>query len=198
MTKNCKKEVLKVIKESCGNQPIVVPLADTVRDMMDLGRRKNELYLLGAMGMPLSIATGIAMGLRKKNVKKNVVCIEGDGGLLMNVNSLLTVKYLGIKNLVVVLLDNESYLTTGKQPTYSSMINLGSLAEELGFTSFCMDDIGQFTTVIKDVRNADKGPYFLHVKVSKDTSTSPISFDNPAVLLEQFHRYLESLTDEVV
>ncbi len=196
MTKYSKKEFLKIIKTNFSQQPIIVPLADTVRDMMHLGKRDNEFYLLGAMGMPLSIATGIAMGLQKKKLGKNVVCIEGDGGLLMNINSLLTVKYQNIKNLIIILLDNESYVTTGQQPTYSSVIDLGALAKELGFSTFMVDNISDFSALTNQIKSLKDGPYFIHTKVTKETSTAPIAFDNPTVLLNNFYNYLQGLSNE--
>lgn len=197
MIKHSKKEVLQLIKEKCSEQPIVVPLADTVREMMNLGKKENELYLLGAMGMPLSIATGIAMGLKRAYVDKNVVCIEGDGGLLMNVNSLLSVKYLGVKNLVVILLDNESYATTGEQPTYSSVVDLCSLAQELGFIGFTLIGLDELETTIENVKDGTAGPYFVHVKISNERSEVPVNFENPAILIDPFKKYLERLYCEV-
>jgi thiamine pyrophosphate-dependent acetolactate synthase large subunit-like protein len=46
-----------------------------------------------------------------------VFVLDGDGSLLMNLGSLATIGLLHPPNLVVIVMDNEEYATTGGQPT---------------------------------------------------------------------------------
>ena len=78
------------------------------------GRRPSgELLHLGQHGLASSIGLGLAV------VKPNAVVfvIDGDGSLLMNLGSLATIGWQQPANLVVVVLDNAIYATTGGQDT---------------------------------------------------------------------------------
>jgi TPP-dependent indolepyruvate ferredoxin oxidoreductase alpha subunit len=46
-----------------------------------------------------------------------VIVLDGDGSLLMNLGSLATIGLLQPANLVLVVMDNEQFATTGGQPT---------------------------------------------------------------------------------
>jgi acetolactate synthase-1/2/3 large subunit len=67
-----------------------------------------QLFLgagLGSMGLGLPHAIGAAC---LTNTKK-VICIEADGGMMLNVQELSTLKYLNPKNFVLIILNNKGY-----------------------------------------------------------------------------------------
>lgn len=188
-----KLEILKQIKGKCATHPVIVPLADTVRDMMFLGEQENEFYMLGSMGMPPSVATGIALSLKKQGIEKKVVCLVGDGGLFMNINSLYTIKFLGLNNIVIVLLDNESYVTTGRQPTYASVVNLSDSARALGFNVLECSTVDTFVNDIDTALSKSDKPYFFHVKINNGLSKSPLPDTHPVLLQTRFKNFLKTL-----
>src|SRR5476649_1690133 len=65
------------------------------------------------MGMASSIGLGLAMA----RPDARVFVLDGDGSLLMNLGSLATIGLLQPPNLVLVVMDNEEYATTGGQKT---------------------------------------------------------------------------------
>ena len=73
----------------------------------------GELYMVGSMGHALSIAQGIALA----QPTRRVWCIDGDGGLLMHMGSLVSTAGLGTRNLVHVLLNNSCHESVGGQHT---------------------------------------------------------------------------------
>jgi thiamine pyrophosphate-dependent acetolactate synthase large subunit-like protein len=77
------------------------------------GRRQQNFYMLGSMGLAVPIALGVAIAqpLRK------VFALEGDGSILMQLGSLSTVAARGQKNLCIVIMDNGAYQITGGQRT---------------------------------------------------------------------------------
>ena len=75
-------------------------------------RQKGVFILQGSMGHSLSISLGLAL-----NTKKKVLCLIGDGALLMKLGSIATIFDKKPKNLDIVVLNNKCLESTGKQPT---------------------------------------------------------------------------------
>lgn len=77
------------------------------------GRRQQNFYMLGSMGLAVPIALGVALA----QPQRKVIAMEGDGSILMQLGALATVAARGQKNLAVVILDNGAYQITGGQKT---------------------------------------------------------------------------------
>lgn len=73
--------------------------------------------MVGSMGGAVPIALGIAI-----NTDKQVICITGDGSLLMKLGALATVKRYSPKNLRIIVLDNGCHGSTGGQKTNFDMV----------------------------------------------------------------------------
>lgn len=86
-----------------------------------------QIYLRGSMGLPLSVALGVAIS----NPDKNVLAITGDGNFLMGLGASTTIAFYKPNNLKVLILDNEKYWTTGGQETVSCVIDYRSFFESL-------------------------------------------------------------------
>ena len=69
--------------------------------------------------MDMPYATPMALGVALGWPEKKVVSIEGDGSLLAGPGVLTSIARYKPQNLIVIVLDNESYLTTGsgRSPT---------------------------------------------------------------------------------
>jgi sulfopyruvate decarboxylase subunit beta len=183
-------DVLKVIKEEFANFPIVIPLAATAREMHSLGPKANEFYVLGSMGMPISIASGILLGFEKRSISLPVLCLEGDGSLLMNLNSLATIKYLDLKGLILIVLDNEGYSVTGNQVAQSKTINLSRIAESVDFKVLNVLNKVDLDNAIKAVKEDFEQKYFVHVKINNIIKDTPLIFTDPVILKNTFVNYL--------
>ena len=73
----------------------------------------------------ISFGAGVAWQNSNKNLNLKTVVLDGDGGFLMHLGSLALVSLSKIKksNLIYVVLDNESYESTGSQPSLSLKVN---------------------------------------------------------------------------
>lgn len=122
------------------NEPVVTPLGKTSEEWFGIEDRSNNFYMLGSMGLPIPFGLGIA-----KPVKENVFVIEGDGSCLMNLGTLSTVSNQNVDNLKIIILDNESYSTTGGQPTSTAFnTSLDKIANACGLYAYVIhseDDI---------------------------------------------------------
>lgn len=187
-------DVLKKIKEEFKDSPIVVPLAATSRAMYSLGYSQNEFYTLGSMGMPISISSGIALGLKKQGCREKLLCIEGDGSVLMSLNSLATLTYLELDNLILIILDNESYSVTGGQEAQSKKIDLSKIASSLNFKVKKVLDIKELVEAI-NFSKKNTGPHFIHIKINNSKSEGRMIYENPVTLRNNFKNYLTKLLE---
>ena len=72
---------------------------------------KRDIGVSGAMGKTSSFALGLS--LAQPNTK--IIVYDGDGSLLMNLGTLVTIGNKAPKNLYHFLIDNGVYATTGGQ-----------------------------------------------------------------------------------
>jgi thiamine pyrophosphate-dependent acetolactate synthase large subunit-like protein len=105
-------DALRVLIEHCDENWIVVTNQGSARIWPKLVRRPRDLhYNPSTMGGAVSLALGLALA----QPKRRVLCVTGDGALLMNLGSLVTVAACAPKNLVICVLDNRLYEVTGGQ-----------------------------------------------------------------------------------
>jgi thiamine pyrophosphate-dependent acetolactate synthase large subunit-like protein len=98
-------------------------------DLWSSGRRPQNFYMLGSMGLAIPIALGVAIA----QPQRHVVALEGDGSLLMQLGCLATVAMRAPTNLTIVVWDNGIYQITGGQPTASaSAADLVAIARGAG------------------------------------------------------------------
>ena len=88
------------------------------------------------MGHCSSIATGIS-----QNSQKKVICIDGDGSLIMHMGSLVMKKP---NNFIHILLNNNSHEAVGGQSTNSENIDFCKIAEGCGYKSIRVSNINEF------------------------------------------------------
>ena len=106
-------EATRIVVEAAGVAPIVASLGHPAYDLFAAGDRPQNFYTWGSMGVASSIGVGLALA----RPETRVFVVDGDGSLLMNLGSLATIGLLQPPNLVLVVMDNEAYATTGGQAT---------------------------------------------------------------------------------
>ena len=106
-------DAIEVVVKAAGDEPIVASLGHPAYDLFAVGDRPANFYTWGSMGL----ASSIGLGLAVVKPERRVFVIDGDGSLLMNLGSLATIGWQRPANLVIVVLDNAKYATTGGQDT---------------------------------------------------------------------------------
>tara|TARA_B110000037_G_scaffold81600_1_gene97221 strand:+ start:33037 stop:34131 length:1095 start_codon:yes stop_codon:yes gene_type:complete len=101
-----------------------------VRERYKLKNNK-DFYMVGGMGHTSSVALGCSLFS-----KHQIVCIDGDGSLLMHLGSIKTVGTFGKKNFKYILLNNNAHDSVGGQNTHANEINFEKLSKSLGFKKF--------------------------------------------------------------
>jgi len=127
-----RKEAIEVIVQTVGNSPIISANGYISRDLYETNEKPSNFYMIGSMGLASSIGLGVSL----KKPKKRVFVFDGDGNILMNLGSLVTIGAIGPKNLVHIIFDNSSHESTGGQPTQSSTIAIDKIAKSAKYNVF--------------------------------------------------------------
>jgi sulfopyruvate decarboxylase subunit beta len=141
---------------------IVVAVYTTAFDWIAIRPHPLNLIATGAMGLGSSHALGLALG----RPDKRVLVLDGDGSLLMNLGSLVTIAEAAPANLIHFVLENGTYEANGAHPTPGrNRVDFAAFAGAAGYPS-ChrFDDIGTFTNRIGAVLR-EPGPVFVTMKV---------------------------------
>ena len=119
------------------------------------------------MGLNLSVALGMAMA----QPGQSVIVMEGDGGLLMKLESLVTVGAKAPPNLLVLTFFNNWYVTGGGQPLPSGALNLEDFAKAARFPQTATVDSPEAFDAALD-RMLDSGSLgYINVRVAHDTES---------------------------
>jgi thiamine pyrophosphate-dependent acetolactate synthase large subunit-like protein len=134
-------------------------------DVSAAGDHEQNFYVNGTMGS----ATMVGLGWALAQPSKRVMCITGDGELLMSLGSLATIAVAAPKNYTVVVLDNERYGETGNQPTHTAFgVDLEAVAKACAFPSACtIRTQAELEAALPKLRRAD-GPHFVVIKIAPD------------------------------
>ena len=91
----------------------------------------QDFLTVGGMGHASQIAAGLALSKKKK-----IICIDGDGSLLMHTGAMgISAK---INNLIHIVINNGAHDSVGGQPTLGKNLNLKNIAKEFGYRNALM------------------------------------------------------------
>ena len=83
-----------------------------------------------AMGHAADLALGIALG----QPERKVICVNGDGSMLMSLGTLVTIIEARARNLILIVMENRTYEITGNQPVPGvGEVDFAGLARGAGF-----------------------------------------------------------------
>lgn len=144
------------------DEAVIGGIGNTNFDLWASGRRPQNFYMLGSMGLAIPIALGVAIA----QPRRHVVALEGDGSLLMQLSCLTTVAVRAPKNLTIVVMDNRIYQITGSQPTATaSGADLVAIAQGSGLArSAWAADEADFDRLV-DQALSGGGPTLIAVRI---------------------------------
>jgi thiamine pyrophosphate-dependent acetolactate synthase large subunit-like protein len=125
-------DVCQHLTAAAGPDPIVTSLGHPAYDLFAVQDRPANFYTWGSMGLASSVGLGLALA----QPSRRVFVLDGDGSLLMNLGSLASIGWIRAANLVLVVIDNERYGTTGGQETATAHgADLEAAARAMGITA---------------------------------------------------------------
>lgn len=115
-----------------------------------------------AMGHTADLALGIALA----QPNRRVLCMNGDGSMLMSLGTLATIVDAGATNLVLIVIQNGTYEITGNQPVPGAgTVDFAAMARAAGFPrSLHFEDADAYEAALDEILHAP-GPIFVSVRV---------------------------------
>ena len=157
-----RKEAVQIVCDNIKNDIIVSANGFISRDLYSSLEKNTNFYMIGSMGLASSIGLGIAL----KKPKKRIFVFDGDGNILMNLGSLVTIGTLQPKNLIHIIFDNKIHESTGGQPTQTNKINIAKIAKMTNYTIFSAKTEKSLENILKKIQKM-KGPILIHVLIKK-------------------------------
>jgi thiamine pyrophosphate-dependent acetolactate synthase large subunit-like protein len=181
---------LEVLIDLRRDDQIVVTNQASARIWPKMSRHALDLhYNPSTMGGAIPLALGLAMA----QPHRSVLVVSGDGALLMNLGSLVTVVGAGVTNLTIVVLENRVYEVTGGQyiPGAASTVDFAGLARAAGFpTAESFQHFAQWQRQARQTLAAE-GPRFISLAVDQ-TPNDYLTFSTPP-LAEQLQTLQQAL-----
>lgn len=166
-----REEAIELLLHSFSDDTIFVSTTGkTSSELFDIRVRSKQTHSrdflgVGSMGHCSSIALGIAI----TNPDHTVVCIDGDGSLIMHMGSLTTIGKLRPRNFRHVLINNKVHESVGGQPTAVTNVNIPNLAKATGYNNaYSAKDKKELETILSQFVN-NFGPSILDVHVKPGT-----------------------------
>jgi thiamine pyrophosphate-dependent acetolactate synthase large subunit-like protein len=152
------------IVASVGSDPVVASLGHPAYDLFATGDRASYFYTWGSMGLASSIGLGLAMA----RPDRRIIVLDGDGSLLMNLGSLATIGWVRPVNLVVIVLDNRLYGTTGGQESATAHgADLAAAARALGIAATASVTTPADLDAALDRTAREPGPWVIVARVDE-------------------------------
>ena len=153
---------------------VVIATYSSAVEWNDLNPRVLNYFSMGAMGLASSHGLGLALG----RPDQRIVILDGDGSLLMNLGSLVTIGAAAPKNLVHFVANNGCYEANGGHPIPNPKVDFSGIARSAGYAqTYDFLELASFEQQIGHVLS-QQGPVFatLHVERSR-----PLTYDYRAL-----------------
>jgi sulfopyruvate decarboxylase subunit beta len=161
-------ECIAMLYPELEDKLVVTIMGACAQELYDLGHKENFFYLQHAMGLASSIGLGLALHLPKERI----VVLDGDGSVLMNLGTLATIARYRPRNLVHIIFDNGSLLSTGgfDSHTTSGVTDLAAIAKGAGLARVsAVSTVMDFGEAVIDAFNSND----LSVIVAKVAAVGP-------------------------
>ena len=154
---------IQKILEHVGADDLVLSTTGMIsREVFNTEDRAGNFYMIGSMGLASSLGLGLALLVPGQRV----LVLEGDGSALMSMGMMPLIAAERPENLLHIILDNESYESTGAQPSISSGFDFAQVAETCGYqTAVRVDNIEALESALLECASAI-GPCLILAKAA--------------------------------
>lgn len=129
-----REDILAQIIAVTKDDVIVSTTGKTSRELFELREKygqshQQDFLTVGSMGHSSSIALSLAL----KRPERRIWCIDGDGAALMHMGAMATVAAYAPKNMVHIVINNESHESVGGLPTVTKRMDMVQIARGCGY-----------------------------------------------------------------
>lgn len=158
--------IKQIVGQLEGDEVVVSTTGKTSRELFECrvaqGQPHHSDFLtVGSMGHSSQIALGIALS----RPDKRVICLDGDGALLMHMGGLAITGNMSPDNFIHIVINNGAHESVGGQPTVGFKIDIPKVARASGYASATTvasaDELSGALTAI----SKERCPAMIEVKV---------------------------------
>jgi sulfopyruvate decarboxylase subunit beta len=164
------KEALRILASARTDQVVITHMSSAREWPLVSSREDLDLPLMNCMGKASSVGLGVALACPERKV----IVLDGDGSLLTNLGSLVTIAAAAPPNLLHVVLENGTYDTTGGQPVPNSgRVDFAGLALEAGYHgAYEFESATELAEALPSILQ-EEGPILVCLKVAPGWATAP-------------------------
>lgn len=135
----------------------------TGREVFELrtarGELQHDFLTVGGMGHAASIALGVSLA----QPERRVICLDGDGALLMHMGGTAIIGDISPPNFIHILLNNQSHESVGGQPTVAGRMDFSSIGKGCRYQAYhAVHDLAGLEDVFTEM-NRVSGPQLLEI-----------------------------------
>lgn len=193
-----KEECLKTIAKYRTDELVITTMSAAVPWGKISDHDLDYASIGSAMGHAVDFALGIAMAVPDQRI----IVLNGDGSTLMSLGTLAVITGVSNppKNLIVCVMENDTYEVTGNQPIpEAGRVNFVIIAEGAGFkNAYEFSKLKDFEQNLPAILKKD-GPILVALKLARDDEPPPRRYsENPVkyitnTIAEDTHRLKELL-----
>jgi sulfopyruvate decarboxylase subunit beta len=164
---------------------LVVPSMTSVRNWSRFSTDPE----LDFPNLPMGKGSSVGLGLALARPERKVIVLDGDGSLLMNLGSLVTIANMRPKNYLYLLFQNGIYESTGGQILPGAdLVDFAAIARDTGWPRiYAFAELADWEARVDEVMSGD-GPTFVRVTVSLTQPKLPL----PARTTSQAYREVKA------
>ena len=160
-----REEAIDAVLDAMPEAFFVATTGKASRELYELRKRRRESHdhdflMVGSMGHASSIALGLAL----QDENKKVVCLDGDGAMLMHMGAIPVIGQAHPENFYHVILNNGSHESVGGMRTAARNMDLLALFLASGYEEARVARTKEeITTALSRI---PKGPAALEIKIA--------------------------------
>jgi len=136
-----RERAIEIIASSTNRNDVIISTTGKASRELNEVRAKTggtfaDFLTVGAMGHCNQIALGLAIA----RPEKRIICLDGDGAVLMHMGSLPIIGDIKPSRFRHIILNNCSHESVGGQPTVAGSMNFKDLAHSSGYAHFFRAD----------------------------------------------------------
>lgn len=183
-----RRDVVAALLRDRDDMLVVTGLGSPAYDVHAAGDRDGTFYLWGAMGG----AALVGLGLAQAQPSRRVLVVTGDGEQLMGLGGLATIGAAGVRNLTVVVIDNQHFGETGMQASHTGRgVDIAAVASACGFVSaVTVTDQAGLADLCAALARPAEGPRLAVVKVDPTNPPRSLPIRDAVALKTRFRAAL--------
>ena len=170
-----KEELLEQLSRLRGNAAVVTCMGVT----RPWGKYSSSDLDFASADSAMGHTADLALGIALAQPERKVICLNGDGSMLMSLGTLTLAVQNSARNYYLFVVQNDIYEITGKQPVPGAGItDFVTLARGAGFEKcYSFDDPDHYRESLPEVLS-EEGPVFVLVNVEPGSEGPVVRNEN--------------------